>query len=227
MAYRSSGQFHPLINHRSRYLLLSVSGQKGSVGRVPAVIAIPYFIVEILAFIGVVMWLGLGWAFGLLALFFIVGLLLAGLEMQRISKAAAQHQASGAGSAGAIAGNIGLTAAGAILVAMPGFVTSIIGLLFILPPTRALFRKLLAKKLRSAIENLGVRGFEAVNGYRTHASYGSFGNFPDASNHPSQNPQRPIVIDEDEIQEWTSHVKPEDFGNPGSSTDDKNHGGDK
>lgn len=182
------------------------------------------------------MWLGLGWAFALLALFFVAGLLLAGIEMQRISKAAAIHQASGAGSAGAIAGNIGLTAAGAILVAMPGFVSSIIGILLILPPTRALFRKVLAKKIRTGIENLGVRGFEAVNGYRTQASYGSFGDFgnggtfPDASGHPSQNPQRPIIIDEEEIQEWSSSLKPEDFGTPDSDKDDKDNkkpGGDK
>lgn len=182
---------------------------KGMVGHVPAAIAIPYFIIEILAFIGVVMWLGFGWALGLLVLFFVGGLLLAGVELRRISKSAAIHQASGQGSAGAIAGNIGLTAAGAILVAMPGFVSSIIGLLLIFAPTRALFRKVLAKRMRSAIENLGVRGFEAVNGYRTQASYGNFGAAFNGG--AQQQSNEPIVIDEDEIQAWTSDLKPEDF----------------
>ncbi|BAU95835.1 phage T7 F exclusion suppressor FxsA [Corynebacterium suranareeae] len=183
----------------------------------PAAIAIPYFIIEILAFIGVVMWLGFGWALGLLALFFIGGLLLAGVELRRISKSAAIHQASGQGSPGAIAGNVGLTAAGAILVAMPGFVSSIVGLLLIFAPTRALIRTMLAKRLRRAIENLGVRGFEAVNGYRTQASYGNFGAaFGDtAQQHPKEN----IVIDEEEIQAWTSDLKPEDFTKPKDESD--------
>lgn len=191
---------------------------KGMVGHVPAAIAIPYFIIEILAFIGVVMWLGFGWALGLLALFFIGGLLLAGVELRRISRSAAIHQASGQGSAGAIAGNIGLTAAGAILVAMPGFVSSIVGLLFIFSPTRALFRKMLAKRLRGAIENMGVRGFEAVNGYRTQASYGNFGA---AFNPEAQPAADPIVLDEEEIQTWTSDLKPEDFNRPNNQPKNK------
>lgn len=177
----------------------------------PAAIAIPYFIIEILAFWGVVMWLGFGWSLALIVLFFVGGLLLAGVELRRISKSAAIHQASGQGSSGAIAGNIGLTAAGAILVAMPGFVTSIIGILLIFSPTRALIRKMLAKKLRSAIENMGVRGFEAVNGYRTQASYGNFGA---AFGQQASSQPQPEVIDEEEIQAWTSDLKPEDFGKP-------------
>lgn len=184
-------------------------------GYVPAAIAIPYFIIEILAFIGVVMWLGIGWAIGLLFIAFFGGLALAAVEMQRISRSAAAQQATGQGSPGAIAGNIGLTAAGAILVVMPGFVSSILGLLLIIPLTRAIIRRILAKRLRSMIENLGVRGFEAANGYRTQASYGAFGSadgFGSAANEP-------VVLDEEEIQEWTSDLKPEDFGTPNDKPD--------
>lgn len=183
----------------------------------PAAIAIPYFFVEILAFIAVVMWLGIGWAIGLLFLAFFGGLILAAFEMQRISRAATIAQKSGQGSPGAIAGNFGLTAAGAILVVMPGFVTSIIGLLLMIPPTRMLIRKTLAKRMRTAIENLGVKGFEAANGYRVQASYGefgSFGGFAGPGDTSDKRADEPIVIDEEEIQEWTSDLRPEDFGTP-------------
>lgn len=197
----------------------------------PAVIAIPYFIIEILAFIGVVMWLGIGWAIGLLIIFFFGGLLLAGVELRRIARSAAVAQASGQGSPGAIAGNVGLTAAGAILVAMPGFVSSIIGLLLIIPPTRAVVRTMLAKRLRNTIENLGVKGFQAVNGYRTQASYGNFGaTFAGATGGTNANastPSDPIVVDEEEIQAWTSDLKPEDFGAPGKKSDDDTDGDNK
>ena len=168
----------------------------------------------------VVMWLGIGWAIGLLFLAFFGGLILAAFEMQRISRAAAIAQRSGQGSPGAIAGNFGLTAAGAMLVVMPGFVTSIIGLLLIFPPTRMLIRKTLAKRMRTAIENLGVKGFEAANGYRTQASYGDFGSSGFAGS--GTRPVEPIVLDEEEIQEWVSDISPEDFGSPKPSQDTDN-----
>lgn len=176
----------------------------------PAAIAIPYFVIEILAFMAVVMWLGIGWAIGLLFLAFFGGLILAAVEMQRISRAAAIAQKSGQGNPGAIAGNFGLTAAGAILVVMPGFVTSVLGLLLMFPPTRAFIRRTLARRLRTAIEDLGVRGFQAANGFRPQTSYGGF-----ASTGPtSEQAARPIILDEEEIQEWTSDLRPEDFGTP-------------
>ena len=40
------------------------------VGTVPVLIAIPYFLIEALAFWGVARWLGVGWALILLFLFF-------------------------------------------------------------------------------------------------------------------------------------------------------------
>lgn len=185
----------------------------------PVLFALPYLLIEMAAFIAVVQWLGLGPALGLLFLFFIVGLLLAAVEMRRISRAAASQMSTGKGDPGAIAGNFGLTAFGAVLVAMPGFISSIVGLLLMIAPTRALLRGLLAKRLRKTIEDIGIRSFESVNGYRTQASYGSFGGFApgDPGAGPGAGPHRgdPTVIDAEEIQEWTSTVTPEDFGTPG------------
>lgn len=189
-------------------------------GRVPALIAIPYLLIEMLAFIGVVQWLGLGRALGLLFLFFFGGLLLAAVEMRRISRAATSQVSTGQGDPGAIAGNFGLTAFGAMLVALPGFVSSVIGILLMIPPTRALLRGMLAKRLRKMIEDIGIRSFESVNGYRTQASYGNFGGFTPGA--PGTTPRReePTVIDAEEIQEWTSQVNPEDFGTPDRPDED-------
>ena len=55
------------------------------VGTVPVLIAIPYFLIEALAFWGVARWLGVGWALILLFLFFFGGLFLAATEMRRIA----------------------------------------------------------------------------------------------------------------------------------------------
>ncbi|MEJ5927308.1 FxsA family protein [Corynebacterium sp. H128] len=163
----------------------------------PLLIAIPYFIIEALAFWGVSKLIGVGWALVALFVCFFGGLVLAAFEMQRIGRSALRNQ--GQVSAGRIAGDYGLIAAGAIGVALPGFVTFVLGLLLILPPTRALFRGMLAKKLRVKVENLGMRGFEATNRYRQEASYGSF-----------KDPNK-SVIDEDEIQQWSDNLDPEDF----------------
>lgn len=163
---------------------------------VPIIIAIPYFLVEALAFWGVSELIGVGWALVALFVCFFGGLVLAAFEMQRIGRVALHQQQV---NPGRIAGDYGLLAAGAILVALPGFVTTILGLLLILPPTRALVRGMLAKKLRAKVENLGMRGFEATNRYREQASYGSF-----------KDPNK-VVIDEDELKDWSKNIKPEDF----------------
>lgn len=162
----------------------------------PLIIAIPYFLIEALAFWGVSQLIGVGWALVALFICFFGGLVLAAFEMKRIGSVAL-HQKNP--NPGRIAGDYGLLAAGSILVALPGFVTTIVGLLLILPPTRALVRGMLAKKLRAKVENLGMKGFEQANRYRQQASYGTF-----------TDPNKP-VIDEDEIQDWTRNVKPEDF----------------
>lgn len=178
----------------------------------PAVIAIVYLFIETATFIGLSRWLGLGWATGLLLITFFGGLFLASKEMQRISRAAAIDNVQGEGAPGRTLGNLGLTAAGAILVAIPGFISSVLGLLLIIPFTRNIVRGALMKRLRVIVENLGVRGFEMAQGYRPQASYGSFGA---AKDDPS------MVINEEEILEWSSHITPEDFGESGSEENGK------
>lgn len=167
----------------------------------PLVIFIPYFFIEALAFWGVSEWLGVGWALFALFAFMAGGVVLAAWEMRQISV----KLATGGRSPGASAGDLGLVAAGAMLVALPGFVTSIFGLLLIIAPTRSLIRKMMAKRMRSWLEDMGVRSYNATNQYRHHAQYGSF--TPKSDDDPG--------FDENQIQIWTRDVKPEDFGSPG------------
>lgn len=151
-----------------------------------------------LAFWGIATWLGVGWALVLLAVCFFAGLFLAAFEMRRISAAATK----GRTTPGKLAGDYGLLAAGSVLVALPGFVTTLVGLLFILPPTRAVARKLLAKKLRARIEEMGVRSFVATSRYSN-----TYGSFIDAD---APAPQQNNPTDQ-EIQVWADKARPEDF----------------
>lgn len=179
----------------------------------PFLLAVPYLLIEALTFWAVASWIGVGWA--LLALFgaMFLGAALTGVELRRVGRLAAAKRLS----PGRVAGDYGLLTAGGILSGIPGFATSILGLLLILPPTRALVRAGLAAKLKSTIEDLGVRTFEATSAYRPHAEYGTFGGFgaggnrTGASDAGTQQPDS-IVIDEDEIRDWTRDVRPEDFG---------------
>lgn len=111
--------------------------------------ALPYLLIEALAFWGVSRWLGTGVALILLFVCLFGGLILAAWEMQNISRKLSR----GTASAGRAVGDLGLIGAGAMGVAMPGFVTSIAGLLLIFTPTRALVRNILAKSFGRRSKN--------------------------------------------------------------------------
>lgn len=165
----------------------------------PLFIALPYIFIEAIAFWLVSKWVGVGWAIVLLIACLFVGAIIAAWQMRSIALNATKNP----DRMGKTAGDFGLTAAGAILMAMPGFVTSIMGLLLMLPPTRAILRTMLAKKLRVKIEDLGVKSFQMTNQYRQQTSYGNFGGV--------------VVDNEEEIQKWTNNLRPEDFDTPGDN----------
>ncbi|WPF67180.1 MULTISPECIES: FxsA family protein [unclassified Corynebacterium] len=159
----------------------------------PLFLAVPYILTEALTFWAVARLIGVGWALLALSLVFFGGLFLATHQMRSIAVSAA----SGRQRPGEAMGNYGLIATGAVLMALPGFATAFLGLLLILPPTRSLIRRSLARKLRARIEEAGMRSFERVSAYRQRTSYGSFAGGE--------------VIDEEEVQRWSRDVKPEDF----------------
>lgn len=184
----------------------------------PLLIALPYILLEVLTFWALTSWVGLGWALLILLLSFFGGLWIAAFEMRRISQAVTSQRID----PGRAAGNYGLLAAGAVLVALPGIATSVLGLLLIIPPTRAMIRGVLARKLRATIEDMGVRSFEMANANRQRASYGYFTDPNQPEKSAGEDPDHP-VIEEAEIQEWTSQLDPEDFrdDNDGDKRDDK------
>lgn len=166
----------------------------------------------------------MGWAILALFLVLIAGQLLAASEMRRISINLHRRTISPARAMG----DYGLLAFGALLLAVPGFVSSLAGLLLITPPIRAGIRHTMAQRLRASVESFGMKGFEAVNTYRQRASYGTFAEAkegtlrPDttAAQHPEEN--RSEVIDESEIAEWMRTVSPEDFSDkPHNSGSDR------
>ncbi len=176
------------------------------------ILPLSYFILEAITFYLLATWLGVGTALLILFASIFGGALLAAWQMRSITA----ELARGANNPAVLAGDLGLVGVGTLLLALPGILSSIIGLIFVLPPTRLLIRKIVAKRVRVQIEEMGVRSFEAANAYRQKASYGSFG---DANaNNTSQSPAAPIIIDEEEIEKWSRDVTPEDFRtNPNDS----------
>lgn len=164
----------------------------------PIIIFFAYLLIEALTFWGVSHLIGVGWAFLALFALMVLGVVLAGTQMSQVARAAIK----GERSAGRSAVDYGLITAGSICLALPGFVSSLVGLLLIIPPTRGLVRNVLAIRTKRWVEKLGMRGFEAAGKYRPTTNYGSFGG-PVIDAEPD--------VDERDINEWTKNIKPEDF----------------
>lgn len=158
----------------------------------PLAILLPYILVELLAFYLLASWLGVGWAILVLIIAFFGGLALAAYEMRSIGRAMRTNPNMNAGRA---AGNYGLVGTGALLLALPGVVTTFLGLLFILPPTRSLIRRFLAHKFREKLEMVGMRSYHI-----TETRKFTYGRFDD-----------PNVVDEEEIKKWRDNLDPKDF----------------
>lgn len=125
------------------------------------VIAAAYFIVEVLAFILLGVTLGWGWA-----LLTVLGLFLAGLAISTWQmKALAERVSRQQDRPGQLTADAAISMVGAVLVALPGVVSSIIGILFLLPPTRAMIRTLLGSAARRTLERFGGATFTTVSRY--------------------------------------------------------------
>lgn len=95
-----------------------------------------YALVELAVVVGLASTIGFGWTVLLLVGTFALGLALAGSQVKR----QIQRLRSGlAAPRGALPDGV-LVALGSILTVVPGLVTSVLGVLLLLPPTRALAR---------------------------------------------------------------------------------------
>ena len=99
-----------------------------------------YAIVELAAVVALASTVGLGWTLLLVLATFVVGIALAGSQVKRQIRRlrGGVTDPQGALTDGA------LVATGTALVVVPGIVTTVLGLLLLLPPTRAAARPVIA-----------------------------------------------------------------------------------
>lgn len=123
-----------------------------------------YVVAELAVVVALASTIGLGWTLLLLAAAFAAGLTLAGsqlkLQLNRLRSGVRADQSKLAADSMAVA-------VGTLLVVLPGLVTSVAGLLLLLPPTRIAVRPLLsatiARGLGRRIPLITVSGVGASN----------------------------------------------------------------
>lgn len=158
-------------------------------------------LVEIVVAVLVARAIGAGWTLGALLALTVAGLLV----LRRTARAAVQalrppvvgpDGAPGGGASSARGADLALETAGGVLLVLPGLVTGVLGLLLVLPPTRAVLRPLLgvtaARLVRSGLARSGRSG-RVVSGeavdvrvVRVEDLHG-----PDGPDAPPDRPDRP------------------------------------
>lgn len=112
----------------------------------PLLIALAWFVVEVVLLLLVGSWLGVGWTLLALLGTSVLGGVLLRNQGRRTVAALRQAQARNH-SGGRELADGALGGVGALLLVLPGFGTDLLGVLLVLPPTRALVRPLLASAL--------------------------------------------------------------------------------
>jgi UPF0716 protein FxsA len=107
----------------------------------PVLLFVCYVLVELAAFVWAVNTIGVLWTIALLLAGTFVGLVLVRSQWRSV-RAGFARVSRGEGSAGGAVADGALVGLGAGLMFIPGLVTSVIGLLLLLPPTRLLLRPL-------------------------------------------------------------------------------------
>lgn len=126
----------------------------------PRLLPLLYIVVEILVFFLLGTWIGFGWTILLVLATFIGGMLLAGWQFRELVR----RSMTDASHPGRLTADAALSAVGAVLVALPGLVTAVFGIVLLLPPTRSLVRRGLGGALRSKITEFGGASFTTVSG---------------------------------------------------------------
>lgn len=198
----------------------------------PILYLVLYMLAETLAFWAVAEWIGVFWALIALFITMFFGMSIAGIEVRRLMGKQVEQAGDGTyyvrdDNVGKTAGNVGLTLAGGMLLSLPGFLTSFLGILLIFAPTRSLFRKFMAVSIYRKVERMGVCIYEASPMAQQHDSYGNFGSFGQAAGQSfgqsSGQSDSHEVIDEEELRNWSENLDPDDFGPRGG--DDNSQGG--
>lgn len=140
----------------------------------PAALLILYVIIEVAAFTLVASWIGFGWALLALAGLFFLGVFVASIEVRRLSVRAFEDARAAAESgdeeqarralanAGTMVVDSAMLMVGSILLALPGFVTTVLGLLLILPPTRWVLKAIGGATAAAWFQKMGSSGMYVV-----------------------------------------------------------------
>ncbi len=112
-----------------------------------------YLVVEIVAFVAVGSWLGVGWTLLLLLVGGVVGLWLTRREGGRAMQAIVAAVQDGRIAHTELTDGL-LIAAGGFFVLLPGFVSDLIGLALLLPPSRRLIRSRLVAAAERQVPDL-------------------------------------------------------------------------
>jgi UPF0716 protein FxsA len=123
-----------------------------------------YAVIELAVIVGLMSTIGFGWTVLLLAATFIGGIALAGSQVKRHIR---RLQSGLTNRQGAVTDSA-LVAIGSVLVVIPGLVTTALGLLLLLPPTRVLARPLFTAMAARGIGRVPVFTVSAAapSGYR-------------------------------------------------------------
>jgi UPF0716 protein FxsA len=103
-----------------------------------------YLVVEIVALVALVSWIGVGWTLLVLLAGTVLGLYLARREGLRALRAMADAARDRRVAHVELTDGL-LVAVGGLLLVVPGLVTDVAGLLLLLPPTRSLVRRRLVR----------------------------------------------------------------------------------
>jgi UPF0716 protein FxsA len=149
-------------------------------------------LVEVVVFVLVANWVGLGATILLTLVTSALGLVLLGRQGTRalgeLRERAAEHR-----PAGRALGDAGLVAVGGLLMLLPGFLGDLVGLLCLLPPTRPLLRGLLGRLFVSRLP-AHLRGPVRVHSARAEGLAGRM-----------RQPGRPQVIEGEVLREDPLH----------------------
>ena len=124
-------------------------------------LAAAYFLSELLIFFILGKLIGFGWAVLVIIGLFIAGMVVSAWQLRALTERVARQQ----NNPGKLTADAALTVVGAFMVAVPGILTTVIGLLLMLPPTRALTRKIIGASARSALARFGGTTFATVTQY--------------------------------------------------------------
>lgn len=138
---------------------------KDAVGRRVRLAAALAILAEFAVFVLMTTWIGLGWTILAMLATSALGVILLGRQGTRVL-ADLRERARSRRPPGRELGDAGLVAVGGLLMVLPGFLTDVIGLLCLLPPTRGLVRAVLTRLALTRLPDR-MRGPVRVESVRT------------------------------------------------------------